>query len=260
VHQLAGILKPGQVPEFGHKGHGDGELDTPQRLQRLDHRRQASGIHVVLPFSPQTLQAFGLFMNRAHVCLENNRLHRCGTDHFGEPPEMGRAPSGPAGRADIVAEQKGCEPELGGLEIADGIFTRAGEVAHGFVLDRGNIDGRAIPRAHRARKLDRVTPVSVHAVSRLFGNEGGRDDVADMALFGQIAIEPGPAWSRFIDKDEVLGFGVQLAHERVNVGLPGADGPKVDDLGVVCFGNIGHRDGLFVDVQSDVKRARLAHG
>jgi hypothetical protein len=159
-----------------------------------------------------------------------------------------------------VAEQKGCEPDLGGLAIADGIVTRAGEVAKGFVLDRGNIDGREIPRAHQARELDGVTPVSLHALARLFGKEGGRDDVADMAFFRQIAREPVPAWSCGLDKDQVLGLGVPLAHELVNVGVPGADGAKGDDLRVGCFGTRGHRDGLFGDVQSAGKRARLVHG
>ena len=36
--------------------------------------------------------------------------------------------------------------------------------------------------------------------------------------------------------------------------------PEVDDLGVVVLGDIGDGDGVFVDIQSDVKRARLAHG
>jgi hypothetical protein len=33
-----------------------------------------------------------------------------------------------------------------------------------------------------------------------------------------------------------------------------------DDLSAVLFGDIGHRKGIFVDIQSDVKRAKLAHG
>ena len=44
-----------------------------------------------------------------------------------------------------------------------------------------------------------------------------------MPLFRQITIEPVPTGARFMDKDEVLGFGVQLAHELINVTLPRAD-------------------------------------
>jgi hypothetical protein len=59
-------------------------------------------------------------------------------------PQMGWAPGGPAGIADIMAEQKGFETELGGLEIADGIFTSPAEVTDGFVLHRRDIDGGEI--------------------------------------------------------------------------------------------------------------------
>jgi hypothetical protein len=43
-----------------------------------------------------------------------------------------------------MSEQEGFEPILGGLEIADGIFTRAAEVADGFVFHRRDIDGGEI--------------------------------------------------------------------------------------------------------------------
>jgi hypothetical protein len=48
--------------------------------------------------------------------------------------------------------------------------------------------------------------------------------------------------------------------ELVEVTLAGADGAEVDDLGVMVFGDVGHGNRVFVDVHSDVKRARLVHG
>jgi hypothetical protein len=44
-----------------------------------------------------------------------------------------------------MSEQQGFEPELGGLEIVDGILTRAAEIPNGFIFDLGNIDGGEIP-------------------------------------------------------------------------------------------------------------------
>jgi hypothetical protein len=81
-----------------------------------------------------------------------------------------------------------------------------------------------------------------------------------MAFLGQIAIEPVPTGSRFIDKDQVLGFCLQLADELINVGVPGANGAEVDDISIVVFGNIGDSDGLLMDIQSDVERVRVTHG
>jgi hypothetical protein len=81
-----------------------------------------------------------------------------------------------------------------------------------------------------------------------------------MACVRQIAIEPGPTGSRFIDKDQVCGFGLQLAHELVNVGLPSANSAEEDDLRVMRCGHRGHRPRRLMDIPSDIERARLVHG
>ena len=93
----------------------------------------------------ETLEAFGGLGDRADIFLEAELLSGGGTDDLGEPPQMSRAPRGVACIADIVSEQQGVEPELGGLEIADGSFTRAAEIPNGFIFDLGHIDGGEIP-------------------------------------------------------------------------------------------------------------------
>jgi hypothetical protein len=108
--------------------------------------------------------------------------------------------------------------------------------------------------------LHRVKTVGFDPVTRFLGNEGGGDDLAHMAFFCQIALEPVPTGSGFIDKDQMLGFGVHLADEVVKVTVARADGPEGGDLGAMLFSDVGHRNGLFMDISSDVKRARLRHG
>jgi hypothetical protein len=81
-----------------------------------------------------------------------------------------------------------------------------------------------------------------------------------MALFRQIPREPVPTGSRFINEDQVLGVGLQRAHEWIHVDVPGADRAEIDDLSIVLVGDIGHRNGLFVDIQTDVECARVIHG
>jgi hypothetical protein len=56
------------------------------------------------------------------------------------------------------------------------------------------------------------------------------------------------------------GLGLHCADELIDIGVSCADGAEGDDLSAVLFGDIGHRKGIFVDIQSDVKRAKLAHG
>jgi hypothetical protein len=150
-HQLSGIVEAGQVAQFGDDGHGHRELHPTQGLERLDHRLQAPGFDLRLQSWLQSLEAVGVLIDRADVFLENELLRWGGTDHFREPPQVGRVPGGPARRADILSQEKRFEAKLGGLAIADGIFTRTTQITDGFVLDRGDLDGGEIPRAHQPR-------------------------------------------------------------------------------------------------------------
>jgi hypothetical protein len=43
----------------------------------------------------------------------------------------------------------------------------------------------------------------------------------------------------------MLGLGLGLADQGIDVTLPGADGAQKDDLGAPLFRGIGHGDGLF---------------
>jgi hypothetical protein len=69
-----------------------------------------------------------------------------------------------------------------------------------------------------------------------------------MAFLGQRAGEPIPARDGFRDKDEVLTFGLELTDEFIDVTLAGTNIPDRDDLSVVCLGDIGNGNGLFVDI------------
>ena len=109
--------------------------------------------------------------HRTDICLEHDVLRRGRADDLREPPEMGRAPIGPAGVADILAEQEGFETKLGVFAIADGIFTGSGELANRFIVHFGDIHGCEIPRACQPGQLHGVTAVGFDAVTSLFGNQ-----------------------------------------------------------------------------------------
>jgi hypothetical protein len=58
----------------------------------------------------------------------------------------------------------------------------------------------------------------------------------------------------------MLAFGLHLPNELIDVTLSCTDVAQGDDCGVVFLGDVGNGDRLFMDIQSDVKRARLVHG
>jgi hypothetical protein len=259
-HALSGMIEGCQVAECRHRGDGHGALDPTQGVEGLDDRVSTPSLDRFVACLVQSLASRGVFMDGSAVCLEDHVLSRCGTDDCREPSAVGRAPSGPARRADVMSEPEGFETALSRLEVSQGIFTGAGELANGVIFDRGNGDGGEITRAHEAGQLHRVPAVGVHTVAGLVGHQGGRDDPADLAVLRQIAREPGPTGSCFIDHDQVWGLGLQRADALITVGVPGADRAAVDDLGAVVFGNRGDRDGRCMDSQADIERARLWHG
>ena len=81
-----------------------------------------------------------------------------------------------------------------------------------------------------------------------------------MPRLRQIAVPPVAARPGFVDEHEVFGLRVQLSNQWVEVALAGADSPQGDDLRAMVLGHVGDRDGLLMDIQADIKHARLGHG
>jgi hypothetical protein len=257
AHKLSGMIEARQVAQCGHHGHCDGALDTPQSLEGLDPGREAPGFDLLVEFEFKTSQAFRLFRDGLDVSLKDNLLCRGGTAHLAEPAQGGRAPGGPPGRADIVPQQEGFEPSLGRLQIAEGIFPRPTQGAKRVSVDGRHIHRGEVPGAHEPGQWHSITPVSFDPVPRLFGNQSGGDDPADVALFHQVAIEPIAAGTGFVDEDECRAFRPQLPKQLIDITLPGSNGAEGDNRGTLCLGDRGDGDGLFMDIHANGERARL---
>jgi hypothetical protein len=159
-----------------------------------------------------------------------------------------------------VSEQEGLETKLGVFEIADGIFTRTGEIAHGFIFDFGDIDHGEVPRARQAGQLHGISAVSFDPVAGFLGDQRGGSYPAVITFFHQIPIEPGATGTSFLDEDQVVGFRLHLADEVINVILTGANAAEIGDLGAMILSDIGDRDRVFVDIHADEECVRLRHG
>jgi len=102
-------------------------------------------VHLVSEFVFETLQACGLCGDGLDVFLKDNVLRRSGADHLTEPAQVGRAPMGPPRLADVVPQQEGFAPQLGRLQIPQGLFPRPAQIADGFIVDGGNIHRGEVP-------------------------------------------------------------------------------------------------------------------
>jgi hypothetical protein len=87
----------------------------------------------------ETLQACGVCVDRVNVCLQDDGRGGRGTDHCRAPPEVGRAPGGPARLAEIVPQSAGCEPGCGGRDGPERLVARPGEITEGFIVALGAI-------------------------------------------------------------------------------------------------------------------------
>jgi hypothetical protein len=183
-----------------------------------------------------------------------------GPDHFGEPPEMGRTPIGPAGVAALMSQQERLEAKFGVFASAEGICTGPAEVANGFIFKAGDIDGGEIPRACQPGPWPGVPAVGVDPIPGLCGHERGRHHPAVGAFVAQIAGASVATRAGFIDKDQRVGLGVHLTDELSEITLAGADGAKIGDLSAMILSDRRHGKRVLVDVHSEEERGRLGHG
>jgi hypothetical protein len=237
LHQCSWTLKACQGPHVRHEGDGRGQLYPPQSLPGLDHRGQAPGCDRLVALVLQTLEAVGVFAPRSDLVLKNDVLRRRGSDDFREPSQGGWPPIGPAPVAAIMPEQKGVEAVWGVFEIADGVFTRAGEIATG--------------------EWHGISAVRLDPVARFLGDQRRCHPPTVVPFCGQIAGEPGATGTRFIDEDEVCGLGLPLTDKVIEITLAGAKASQDHALGAVSLRPIGHRNRVLVDIHADEECARL---
>ena len=171
MHQFAGGGTPGQIANGGNHGDGHSALHATERRQGFDHGVQTPGVHGLVACLVETLEALGVFSDRPDLFWAHDLLRRGRANDLGEPPEMGWAPIGLAGVADIVAEQKSFEAKRGVLEIAEGIFTDPRQVPHGFIVPLGAIARGEIPRASQTGQWPGVPAVGCDAVTGFLGHE-----------------------------------------------------------------------------------------
>jgi hypothetical protein len=140
LHQLPRVLDARQVAECSHGGDGHGALDATQGLERFDDRISTLGCALVVECLLETPQAFRVCMDSPDVFLKDQLLSRGRTDHLREPAPVGRPPGGLARLAEILPQPTRVQPKVGGLEIADGLFTGAAQVPDGCSRNPGDVD------------------------------------------------------------------------------------------------------------------------
>jgi hypothetical protein len=117
--------------------------------------------------------------------------------------------------------------------------------------------GKSAPR-RLAAVLGAPSPSDIQVLIRtLHGSEEPR---SAPHRGGASSVEPIATWPGFIDEDELLSLGLACADQVIDVGWSRPDGAEGGDLSTVVLRDIRDREGVFMGIETDVKRARLAHG
>jgi hypothetical protein len=122
-HQCSGGIDTAEVAHFSHHRDGHGALLTAPGLKSFDHRVHTPRFHVLLACWFETLESFAVFGDGSDIFVKDDLVRWCRADHCSEPPEMGRAPMGPAGVADIVSASERVASTRSVLKMAEGLFT-----------------------------------------------------------------------------------------------------------------------------------------
>jgi hypothetical protein len=182
-------------------------------------------------------------------------------DNRGEPTQLSRAPVGFSLVTDVLAEKEGLQAKLGGLEVLYGILPGPGQVSDRLVLGPWDINWGQITGAHYADQCCGIAPVGFYPVTRLLWDEGGSDDPAGVALFGEVAVEPVAAGAGLVDEHELAAAGGKAPEQLVYVALPGADGAEGHHIGIPVFGGISDSDRVLMNIETyEESCGRLGHG
>jgi hypothetical protein len=163
-------ITPGQGAHGGAPGDGHRAWPATERLAGVAHRVPTLGVPVLVELLGEPLAACSVCGDRTALCLEDDGRGRRRADDLGEPPEMGRAPMGPADGAANGAAQAGVEAPLGVLALAVGSCTGAGERAQRCLGPGGARHDRESPRACQPCQGPGVSAVGCAAVTSLVGH------------------------------------------------------------------------------------------
>jgi hypothetical protein len=257
-HQLARVIEACDIPNLGHQSDRRDHVDAAQRLQRLQHRREAPAGHRGRQRLGQPLHALVGRLHREVVLGERHLAARVAEVQLAQPAVERLRPRGLAAVADLVAQQKRLELVTGLRARVHRILARPRQVADRLVAGVRNPHRAQLARAREFGQAQAVTPVGLDAIARAFGNQRRGDDLAAIALRRQRALQP-------------VTSGACLVHhvQRARITQPpqrleqlGHVVPDPPDQSPSPSARLGrpNRDRILVYVQSDVNLDTLFHG
>jgi len=258
VHQRAGMGETAQIAQLGHQGDGRKKADPAQHGQELHQWIPTPGLRERLQLALQVLQALMPFRDHVDVVLIGDFLGRFEKMDVRQMTLIGVVPVLPAGTGMTIAQQEGLEPLAGLAQIEHGVLTAADQIANGLIVGIGDVNGLDKARLGQPCQGHGIAPISFDPVARRLGDKGGCHDPTLDALLDQMAIQPVTARPRLVDDAAVAGLLGQVTDEFIDGADMGGDG-TVEGNGPIAARGKRHIGGVFVNIETQEKRARVRH-
>jgi hypothetical protein len=163
-HELAGMIKPPHVADFGDDPCRSREGYAPHRLERLDNRAERPVRNERLDLLFDEIFAFDRLIHGIEIGLKGDLLRRMGNALIGKPDAMLLLPHRPKITA-AVTQKKSLDALLKLSHVLYRCLASTNEIAHRFMRFVRHPDRGELACAREARKHPGVTPVSVDAIA-----------------------------------------------------------------------------------------------
>jgi len=155
--------------------------------------------------------------------LKHDLRRRCRADALRQIPQVRLVPGRTARVVQPVAQEKGLQAQLRVLQHADRRLARSRKITNRFVFDGRHVDRRQIARAKQTSELGGISPIRLHSLAMLLGDEGRGHDKTGDALPGERAIQAVSAGAGLVGDDESGGVTVKPSKALIQVGFSSAD-------------------------------------
>ena len=116
------------------------------------------------------------------------------------------------------------------------------QIARRLMHRAGNPYSLQLARPQQPRQADRIAPVRLDALTRTFGDQRGRNDIAALTELDDLAVEPIAGRPDLIAEMQARMLFLQLAHEALDRRRPRLDLAEIPDLPIAA--TLGKRNGV----------------
>src|SRR6266851_9526135 len=257
-HELGCGAKTTQITSFSHQRDGAEKANAAEGLKRADERDLAGVLGALVQGRFQAFDAFTRGRHFGQVISEDDTVGQVFELELPQPLHVTLGPGAdPARRPTALTQQQLAQSMFGPQLVSLGIGSGTHQAAQRLVRFVRHPDRCEITTAQQPGELQRVTPIGLDLITRLFGDQRWRHDDAVNSHLGQLAVQRVTRRSSLVGHAQLDLRTTQPRHQLANcrwiVGNAAVTGWRTRLLGD------RHRNTHLVYIQTDVPNLPMLH-